>query len=105
MTVKSTVTASAVRQFLNADPKRTAGLSEAALRTLRPGAKGRLHPEVIARHNSRRRGSVYTPGATQALTAEARAEAQERRDALRAKGVDVGTRGPLPKVALSVEKG
>jgi hypothetical protein len=93
---KPTVTAAELRAFFNADPKRLARLSEAAQRTVREGARGRVHPEAIAVHNKRRKVQ-YVAGATTAAKAEARAAAQAQREALRAQGVAVGKRGPLPR--------
>lgn len=98
---KSTVTAADVREFFRADEKRLARLSPEAAATVREGARGRLHPEAIKVHNSRRRTRQYVLGASGAAVA---ARKQARAD-LAAKGVAVGKRGPLSKEALAVLKG
>lgn len=93
---KSTVTAAEVRSFYREDGKRFARLSEAAQATVREGARGKLHPEVVEDHNKRRRTRQYTVGASKAAS-EAR-EAQ--RQSLREAGLlNDGARGPLSKAA------
>lgn len=98
------VTAAEVREFYRTDPKRVARLSEAAARTVAPGARGRLHPEVEQDHNKRRRGVVYVLGPNTRDAQKARTEA---RAALVAKGL-AGRRGPLSakaKETLAQSKG
>lgn len=94
------VTAREVREFFRAEPKRMARLSTEAAATVSAGARGRLHPEVIAEHNKRRNGRTYVLGAS----GEAVAERKAAREALRASGVKVGLRGPLSKEALAQSK-
>lgn len=94
------ITAATVREFLR-DEKRFAGLSEAAQRTVREGARGRLHPDAIKAYNKGRKADRrYVLGAGKAVKAEAKA----KREALRAQGVAVGSRGPLPKVKAEQPK-
>jgi hypothetical protein len=88
--------ASDLRAYYRADEKRMARLSGPAAATVKPGARGRIHPEAIAK--ARGKVAAYTPGATKEATAAARARAAKVRSDLRAKGVNVGTRGPLPTV-------
>lgn len=100
------VTAAVVRERMRADAKRTANLSEQALHTLAEGARGRLHPEVIASYNKGRKSTQrYVSGATRAAVAERKAEAKAAREAAAKAGIKVGTRGPLPKAALASLKG
>lgn len=97
------VTAAEVRSFYRADEKRLARLSDEARANVREGVRGRLHPEVIADHNKRRRTVTYTTGAGVAAS-RARSEA---RAALVAQGL-AGARGPLSKAAkasLATSKG
>lgn len=102
----SNITAAVVRQRMSTDAKRTAGLSEKALHTLAPGARGRLHPEVIAAYNKGRKPAQrYVLGATRQANIAAKAEAQALREQAKAKGLTVGTRGPLPKSVLASLKG
>lgn len=99
---KSTVTAATVREFFRADEKRMARLPEAAQVTVAKGARGRLHPEVIAEFNKRRKADRrYEVGASGAVVAERKAQ----RKALAESGVAVGKRGPLSKDALAALKG
>lgn len=101
MSKSTTVTAREVREFFRADAKRLASLSPEAAATVREGARGRLHPEAVKVHNSRRRTRQYVLGASGA----AKAARQQARIDLAAKGVQVGRRGPLSKEALAVLKG
>lgn len=97
------VTASTVRARLATDAKRTAGLSEDALHTLRAGARGRLHPEVIAAYNKGRKPAQrYVLGASRAEAVAKREAAKAAREAAVKAGLTVGTRGPLPKAAKEV---
>lgn len=104
---KPTVTASDLRAFYNADPKRLARLSDAARKTVEAVdgrlPKGRVHPEARKDHNARRKVQ-YVEGATKAAKAQAKAEAVAAREALRASGVEVGKRGPLPKPQAATDK-
>lgn len=99
------VTAASVRSYFRAEAKRVDRLSPEAQATVAEGARGRLHPQAIKEFNSKRKAHRrYVLGATKAdVTAKAAA-----REALRAQGVAVGKRGPLPKaakVALAQSKG
>lgn len=108
MNKSSIVTAAQVREFFRADEKRIARVSEDAAKTVRKGARGRLHPEVIEAYNKGRKAEKrYVSGATGTAQAQAKAEAL----ALRVKAFDqnlaVGARGPLSKeaqVALGLVK-
>lgn len=98
------VTAATVREFFRADEKRVARLkSDEARHTVREGARGRLHPEVIAAYNKGRKPErQYALGAGKAV----KAQAQERRAAAIAMGA--GKRGPLPahvRESLAQSKG
>lgn len=88
-----TVTAKTVREFFAADEKRVARLkSDKARHTVAKGARGRLHPEVIAAYNKGRKPErQYVLGAGKAVKAEAAA--------LREKVVAAGggKRGPIAK--------
>lgn len=94
-------TAATVREFFRGNEKRLARLSEAAAATVAVGARGRLHPQVIANYNRGRKPErQYVLGATSA----AKAAKAAQRDALREAGVAVGARGPLSKEALAQTK-
>lgn len=100
------VTASVLRERLRADSKRTSGLSEAALHTIREGARGQVHPDAIAAYNKGRKPAQrYVKGATGAARAEAKAAAAALREQAVKAGVQVGKRGPLPKAFLASLKG
>lgn len=93
-----TVTASTVRAYFRENTARVtkANLSDAAKHTLREGARGRLHPEVIEAYNKKRRTeSRYALGANAKVKSEREAQRQRLIDA----GVEVGKRGPLTKEA------
>ena len=99
-----TVTAATVREFFRADEKRIARLKDPkAAHTVAEGARGRLHPEVIAAYNKGRKPErQYVLGVGKTQKAEAAA--------LREKAVAMGAgkRGPLPKAvreALAQPKG
>lgn len=96
-TVTQTVTANDVREFYRADAKRMARLSDAAQATVRKGARGRLHAEVIADHNSKRRTRQYVLGES--------TRANKARTAARAALVEqglAGKRGPVRKARETV---
>lgn len=94
--MSKTVTASEVREFFRADSKRVAALSPEAQATVREGARGRLHPEAVKVHNTRRRTRQYVLGASKEATAAHEAE----RAALRKAGLlGEGARGPLSRKA------
>ena len=106
MAAKSVVrpTASDLREFFRAHPERVAKFkSEGAAKTVAKGARGRLHPEVIASYNKGRKPErQYVLG----VGVKAKAEAAD----LRAKVVAAGggKRGPIAKSvreALSQPKG
>jgi hypothetical protein len=100
------VTAAVVRERMSADSKRTAGLSEAALHTLAPGARGRLHPEVISAYNKGRKPAQrYVLGATRAAVTAQKAQNVALREQAAKAGITVGKRGPLPKAFLASLKG
>lgn len=88
-------TAAVVREFFRADEKRLDRLTPEARKTVETGARGRLHPQVIKGYNKGRKPErQYVLGAGKA----AKSRAAEHREALRAQGISVGARGPLPKV-------
>lgn len=89
------VTAREVREFFRADAKRMTALKPEAQATVAEGARGRLHPQAIALHNSRRKTRQYVLGATKAAVATQRGLRAEAAKA----GVPVGKRGPLSKAA------
>lgn len=98
-----TVTAADLRAFFRSEPKRMQALSPEARKTVEAGARGKVHPEAIKVHNSRRRTRQYVVGATKAETAARK----EQRQALIEKGL-AGKRGPLPKAvkeSLAQSKG
>lgn len=107
---KSTiVTAAQVREFFRADEKRLARLgSDEARHTVKAGARGRLHPEVIEAYNKGRKAEKrYVSGATGTAQAQAKAEALALRVKAFDKNLAVGARGPLSKeaqVALGLVK-
>lgn len=101
MTVSTStpVVASNVRDYFRADEKRMGRLSPEAQATVKEGARGRLHAQAIKEFNSKRKPHRrYALGATK-VSVEAKAA---HREALRAAGVEVGKRGPLPKAAKAV---
>lgn len=102
---KSTVTAAEVRSFFRADAKRLDALSPEARATVEDGARGRLHPEAVKVHNTRRRTRQYVTGASKEAAAKAESEAKAAREAAKAAGFTVGKRGPLPKAFLAQSKG
>lgn len=87
------VTASTVRAFFAADPKRAERLkTDKARHTVAEGARGRLHPEVIAAYNRGRKPErQYVLG----VGVKAKAEAQTLRAQVVAAGG--GKRGPIAK--------
>lgn len=93
---KPTVDTAAVRAFYRADAKRIARLSPEAQKTVTEGARGRLHPEAIKDHNSRRKVQ-YVLGTTSAA-AKAKVEARAE---LVSKGL-AGKRGPLSKATKEI---
>lgn len=94
-------TAADVRKFYQSNEKRFSRLPESAQKTVAPGARGRLAPQVIADYNRGRKTERQYVLGVSVRTAQARAE---QRAALREKGL-AGARGPLSKAALaSVEK-
>jgi hypothetical protein len=100
---KTLVSATDLREYFNADPKRLAKLSERARKSVERVdgrfPKGRVNPEAIKVHNKNRKTVEYRPGATAELRDQAKADAKALRESLAAAGVQVGTRGPLPKAA------
>ncbi len=93
---KTVVTANEVRAYFRESPKaRMSKLSPEAQATVVEGARGRLHPQAIKLHNSRRKTRMYVAGATAAAKA---AKAAQREELAKA-GVSVGKRGPLSKAA------
>ena len=96
---KST-TAADVRNFFRADAKRLARLSDDAAKTVREGARGRLHPEVISTYNKGRKADRhYVSGASTREAIASKGEAQNLRVAAAEAGLAVGVRGPLSKAA------
>ncbi len=101
MTNSKPVLASDVRAYFRADEKRMARLTEAEQVSVKPNARGVLHPGVVAKFNKGRKpGRQYVPGAGKAQTAAVR----ELRTALIAEG-KAGKRGPLSKEVLAALKG
>ena len=91
------VTAATVRSFFNADAKRVARLPEAARVSVQPGARGRLHAEVIKAYNKGRKADKkYVTGATNTAKAAQKDANRKARADLLSKGIPVGSRGPLP---------
>ena len=94
-------TAAQVREFARtATTKTFANLSPEAKHTIAEGARGRLHPEVIAAYNKGRKTErQYVLGRGKEVKAEA--------EALRAKAVALGAgkRGPIRKDVLAQVKG
>lgn len=89
-------TAADVRKFAAENPTRFAKVSDKGLHTVRPGARGRLHPEVIAAYNKGRKADrQYVLGRGKEVKAEA--------DARRAKAVALGAgkRGPIKADVLA----
>lgn len=86
-------TASDLRAFFRANPERVAKFkSEAAAKTIAEGARGRLHPEVIAAYNKGRKPErQYVLGVGSVVKAEA---ATLRAQVVAAGG---GKRGPIAK--------
>lgn len=104
------VTASTVRAFFAADPNRLNKVDEkvreAAANTLRPGARGRLHPAAVEAFNKGRKGDRrYVTGATKRVVETQKAEAVALRKAAADAGHPVGSRGPLRKAVLASLKG
>lgn len=82
------VSASQVREYFNADPKRLAALSTEARFTVevREGGKfprGRLHREAIAVHNKRRKVQ-YVQGTPKPVKAAAKPKAKGRKASAKA---------------------
>lgn len=94
---KALVTAATVRSFYRSNEKRFDRLSPEAQVTVREGARGRLHPEVMKDYN-RGRKNQYALGNSGAVKAQAKAD----REALAQAGVAVGKRGPLSAAAKEV---
>lgn len=94
-TVTAPVVAGTVRDYFRVDAKRMDRLSPEAQATVKPGARGRLHPQAIKAFNAKRKADRrYVLGATKvANTVKA-----EQRASLRAQGL-AGERGPLSKAA------
>lgn len=100
---KSTVTAADLRAYFNADPKRLATLSDKARKTVEFSAegkapRGRIHPEAVKVHNQRRKVQ-YVTGATKAAVESQKSQAKAHREAAKAAGLPVGSRGPLSNAA------
>lgn len=100
-TVPTRPTAADVRTFAaTATTKAFTSLSDEAKHTLRPGARGRLHPDAIKAFNKGRKPErQYVLGRGIEVKAEA--------VALRAKAVALGAgaRGPIRKDVLAQVKG
>lgn len=100
-TVPTRPTAADVRTFAaTATTKAFTSLSDEAKHTLRPGARGRLHPDVIKAFNKGRKPErQYVLGRGIAKKAEAAS--------LRAEVVALGggKRGPIAKAVLAQVKG
>jgi hypothetical protein len=69
-------------------------------------SRGVLHADLVKRFNAKRaKARRYVPGAGRVVTAQAKADAAARREAARAAGFEVGSRGRLPKAAVEALKG
>lgn len=67
-----------------------------------PAQRGKLSQAVVDQYNKGKRANKrYVPGQGR----RNKADAVATREALRAQGVAVGARGPLPKAALAQTKG
>lgn len=102
MSKSKSVVAKDVRAYFQADEKRRAGLSDAALHTLRKGARGRVHPEARERYG-KRTGNDYTEGNAEVYDIEGvQFTPVEARQALVQAGVtDFGKRGPLTQANIA----
>lgn len=86
----SVVTASTVRAFLAAEPKRLDRLSPEARKTVEKGARGRLHPQAIKAYNKGRKPErQYVLGAGRVVKEQAAALREQ------AQAAGAGRRGPL----------
>lgn len=103
-TAPKSATAADVRAYFRADEKRVSALSPEARLTVRPGARGALHPEAVALHNKRRKVK-YAPGNSKAAASSEAARMAALREQAREAGFKVGKRGPLPKAFLAGLKG
>ena len=74
---KSIVTAAVVREVVRGNEKVLKALSTEARKTVEPGARGRLHPEVVKAYNRNRRGDRrYTLGAGNLAKEQVRTDRQ-----------------------------
>ena len=103
---KSTVspaTADMVRAFYNDEKAGAARVERFGLaddKSIRPGARGRLSKEAVAGYNKGKPAARhYVTGSTKAAVANQKAQAQAHREAAKAAGLPVGTRGPLSNAA------
>ena len=97
----SVVTAAMVRAYFQGSPERLAVLSPEAQKTVREGARGRLHPQAVKAFNSKRKAHRrYTLGNTTVATSTRKAQRAD----LMARGL-TGARGPLSKAAKAALKG
>lgn len=87
-------TTAELRAYYQADPKRVARLSEKAAHTVKKGARGRVHPEAVAK--ARGKVAAYKVGNSKSVAQAAHDEAKGIREAARKAGLTVGERGPLP---------
>lgn len=105
------VTAADVRADARANPEKYADLSEAALHTVAPGARGRIHPDVRAKFNEGRKPSERyseTAPRTIPVTYKHTTKSGSRSktvyvvesEARALAGDAAGKRGPLSKAAL-----
>jgi len=100
-TVPTRPTAADVRAFAQtATTKAFTSLSDEAKHTVRPGARGRLHPDVIAAFNKGRKPErQYVLGVGKVKKAEAVALREQ------AVALGAGRRGPIRKEVLAQMKG
>lgn len=95
---KSIVTARTVRDTIRANAKVMASLSEEARKTVEPGARGRLHADVVKAYNKPRRGDRrYVLGAGKVAKAKVQTDRQHAAEVAAEKGIPMPKRGPLPK--------
>lgn len=95
---KSIVTARTVRDTIRGNEKVMATLSPEARKTVEPGARGRLHPEVVKAYNKPRRGDRrYVLGAGKVAKAKVQTDRQRAAEIAAVQGISMPKRGPLPK--------
>lgn len=103
MSAKSIVTARVVREVIRSNAKAMEALSPEARKTVEPGARGRLHPEVVKAYNRNRRGDRrYVLGAGKEAQAQIRTARREAAEVAAVRGIPMPKRGPLPKALKEI---